>query len=77
MMYFVLRLSFIPDSFLIPNHIVWSDSPTITVVETLAHPIDKVYFPTVTICPQSFNSDRWGATIKVLDYIQRRCLTQG
>ena len=56
---------------------VWIESPTITVVETLSHPIDEVSFPAVTICPQNFNSDRWGATIKTLDFLQRSCPTHG
>ena len=56
---------------------VWIDSPSVTVVETLAHPIDEVSFPAVTICPQNFNSDRWGTTIKILDYFQWKCPTLG
>ena len=56
---------------------VWIDSPSVTVVETLAHPIDEVSFPAVTICPQDFNSDRWGTTIKIMDYFQWKCPTLG
>ena len=43
------------------------------VVETASHPIEDVIFPTVTICPETPNSDRWGPTIKILDHFQRRC----
>ena len=57
--------------------VVWIDSPSVTVVETLAHPIDEVSFPAVTICPQDFNSDRWGTTIKIMDYFQWKCPTLG
>ena len=56
--------------------LAWIESPTVTVVETLAHPIYEVPFPAVTICPQNFNSDRWGATVKVLDYLQQTCFPQ-
>ena len=52
-------------------------NPTITVVETLAHPIDEVSFPAVTICPQNTNSDRWGSAIKILDYFKRHCPRHG
>ena len=47
----------------------WRESQTMVVVETLAEPIDKIQFPAVTICPQTFNSDRWGPTLKILDYL--------
>ena len=53
------------------------ESPTVTVVETLAHPIDEVTFPAVTICPQNSNSDRWGTAIKILDYFDRHCPLKG
>ena len=52
---------------------VWYDSPTITVLETMTYPIEELTFPTVTLCPQDTNPDRWGATIKILDYVKRRC----
>ena len=55
----------------------WMENPTITVVETLAHPIDEISFPAVTICPQSFNSDRWGSTIKILDFLPHTCPLHG
>ena len=55
----------------------WAKEPTITVVDTLSHSIDNVSFPAITICPRSFNSDRWGATIKTLDYMKRRCPSKG
>ena len=55
----------------------WSEVPIITVVETLTHSIENVSFPTITICPQSFNSDRWGSTMKILDNFQRHCSMKG
>ena len=57
--------------------VAWSEVPIITVVETLTHSIENVSFPTITICPQSFNSDRWGSTMKILDNFQRHCSMKG
>ena len=49
---------------------VWiEETPVIDVLETTSFPIENVEFPTVTLCPASPNSDRWGATIKFLDYL--------
>ena len=42
-------------------------------METLAEPIDQIQFPAVTICPQTFNSDRWGPILKILDYMKPTC----
>ena len=53
------------------------ENPKVTVVETLAHPIDEVSFPAVTICPENTNSDRWGPVIKILDYFKRHCEQKG
>ena len=53
--------------------LAWREEPTVTVVDTLAQSIEDVDFPTVTLCPQDPNSDRWGATIKVLDNLDWRC----
>jgi hypothetical protein len=39
----------------------------------MTYPIEELTFPTVTLCPQDTNPDRWGATIKILDYVKRRC----
>ena len=57
--------------------LAWTDIPIIMVVETASHPIEDVSFPAVTICPQTANSDRWGAMIKVLDHVQRNCPSKG
>ena len=54
-----------------PQHTLdWQENPTVAVVETLAEPIDKIQFPAVSICPQTFNSDRWGPTLKILDHLK-------
>ena len=53
----------------------WNENPTITIIETISYPIEKVTFPTVTICPQNSNPDRWGPTIKIFDHFQRHCST--
>ena len=60
------------DLFLIS--IVWvEETPVIDVLETTSFPIENVNFPTVTLCPASSNSDRWGATIKFIDYLDVVC----
>ena len=52
---------------------VWYDSPTVTVLDTMTYPIEELTFPTVTICQQNSNPDRWGATIKAFDHLERKC----
>ena len=41
----------------------------------MTYPIEKVLFPTVTICPTNMNLDRWGVPVKVFDFLKRRCPT--
>ena len=53
----------------------WKKHPTITEVYTMTYPIEKVTFPTITLCPENSNPDRWGPTIKVFDFFQRQCLS--
>ena len=53
--------------------LAWYDSPIVTVLETLTYPIEELLFPTVTVCPRDSNPDRWGPTIKLFDFINRRC----
>ena len=56
----------------------WIDEkPVVDVLETTSFPIEQVEFPTITLCPAISNSDRWGAAIKILDYIERICPVQG
>ena len=52
---------------------VWYDSPTVTVLDTMTYPIEELTFPTITICPQNSNPDRWGATIKAFDHLDKKC----
>ena len=52
---------------------VWYDSPTVTVLDTMTYPIEELTFPTVTVCPQNSNPDRWGATIKAFDHLDKKC----
>ena len=53
--------------------LAWSENPTVSIVETISHPIDKVEFPTITLCPENFNPQRFGPAIQVLDYFQWKC----
>ena len=54
--------------------IAWiEDNAVIDILETASFPIEKVEFPTVTLCPDSPNSDRMGATIKFFDYLNVMC----
>ena len=53
--------------------LAWYYSPIVTVLETLTYPIEELPFPTVTVCPRDSNPDRWGPTIKLFDFINRRC----
>ena len=53
--------------------LAWYNSPIVTVLETLTYPIEELTFPTVTVCPRDSNPDRWGPTIKLFDFLDRRC----
>ena len=60
--------------FVLFNFVDWIDEkPVIDILETSSYPIEKVEFPTVTICPASSNSDRWGAVFKVFDHLDVVC----
>ena len=52
---------------------VWIEEPVIDILDSTTYPIEKVEFPTVTLCPQSLNTNRWGPVIKVLDYVNVTC----
>ena len=56
---------------------VWYDSPTVTALDTMTYPIEELTFPTITICPQNSNPDRWGPTIKTFDNLEKRCPNTG
>ena len=49
----------------------WIENPIKSVV--LTFPIDKIVFPTVTLCPQDSRPDRWGTTIKIFDQLNTNC----
>ena len=51
--------------------IAWEEFPTAST--TLVFPIQKAEFPTVTLCQKNNNPDRWGAAIKIFDYLDRSC----
>ena len=52
---------------------VWIEEPGMTIIDSTRFPIEDVEFPTVTLCPQSSNTNRWGPVIKVLDYMNITC----
>ena len=52
---------------------VWLENPGINIVASTTFPIEKVQFPTVTLCPKDSNPDRWGPTIKIFDNIKLTC----
>ena len=43
------------------------------VLDSSTFPIEEVDFPTVTFCPKSSNSDRWGPVMKIFDYMSTVC----
>ena len=51
----------------------WEENPAITTIESVTSPIEDLMFPTVTLCPKNPNPDRWGATIKLFDYMRQGC----
>ena len=53
--------------------LVWIEEPVIDVLDSTSFPIEKVEFPTITICQKSSNSERWGPFIKVFDHMNVVC----
>ena len=51
--------------------LAWDEIPISS--KTLVYPIKKAEMPTVTLCPKNMNPDRWGPTIKIFDYLDRKC----
>jgi len=49
----------------------WIENPIKSVV--LTFPLDKIVFPTVTLCPRDSRPDRWGSVIKVFDHLNTDC----
>ena len=52
----------------------WYENPIQSVVTTF--PIDKIVFPTITMCPQDSRPDRWGSVIKIFDELNTDCGVQ-
>ena len=40
----------------------------------MSYPLEKIDFPTVTLCPVSPDSDRWGLAVKLFDYLEVHCV---
>ena len=51
----------------------WNNSPISIVLETTSHPITKVEFPTVTICPKDPDPNKWTLVMKALDPLDLKC----
>ena len=51
----------------------WEENPTITIVESISHPIEDVDFPTITLCNKSPNPQKWGFLVKLLDRLKIHC----
>jgi hypothetical protein len=49
----------------------WYENPIKSVVTTF--PIDKIVFPTITMCPQDSRPDCWGSVIKIFDELNTDC----
>ena len=49
----------------------WIENPIKSVV--LTFPLDKIVFPTVTLCPRDSSPDRWGSVIKIFDQLNTDC----
>lgn len=68
------NLFYIPRVYLRSSFLAWYSHPVKSV--TLVYPIKNVIFPTVTICPENSNPDRWGPAIKVFDHLKLSCKDQ-
>ena len=40
----------------------------------MSYPLEKVDFPTVTLCPESPDPDRWGLAVKLFDHLEVHCM---
>ena len=52
----------------------WYENPIKSVV--LTFPINKILFPTVTLCPRDSRPDRWGSVIKIFDQMETECVSK-
>ena len=52
----------------------WEDEPIITTVDSIAAPISKIQFPTVTICQDEYKRpDNWAFLETILNYVAFEC----
>ena len=51
----------------------WQEEPTITTVSTFSYPVTDMQFPTVTICPEEMDIDKWGFMRSLLNEIDYTC----
>ena len=56
------------------NFAGWYENPIKSVV--LTFPINKILFPTVTLCPRDSRPDRWGSVIKIFDQMETECVSK-
>ena len=52
----------------------WIENPIKSKV--LTFPINKILFPTVTLCPRDSRPDRWGSVIKIFDQMETDCVSK-
>ena len=50
----------------------WYENPINSKV--LVIPLDKVVFPTITLCPRDSRPDRWGSVMKIFDQLETECV---
>ncbi len=54
--------------------VYWDESPVITTLDSIAAPIQKVQFPTVTVCPEKHTPpNNWAYVEKVLNAFAFEC----
>ena len=51
----------------------WQQNPTITTVSTFFYPVTEMQFPTVTICPEEMEPDKWGFMRSLMNEIDYSC----
>ena len=52
----------------------WEDEPIITTVDSIASPISKIQFPTVTICQDEYKRpDNWAFLETILNKVAFEC----
>lgn len=51
----------------------WSENPTVILVETTNYPVDRIPFPSVTICQQDTSPNPWNFMEKLLNFVEYPC----